>query len=50
MLLYTYVDYILILYDERKITEESILSEIKQLHRNLEIKLTLQKKRTVLIS
>jgi len=41
MLLYTYVDEVLILFDERKTTEERILREIKQPHRNLEFKLIL---------
>jgi hypothetical protein len=42
MLLHTYVDDILILFDKRKTTGESILREIKQPHRNLEFKLTLE--------
>jgi hypothetical protein len=41
MFLYTYVDEVLILFDERKTTEEKILREIKQPHRNLECKLIL---------
>jgi len=41
MFLYTYVDEVLILFDERKTTEEIILREIKQPFINLEFKLIL---------